>query len=63
MCPRLRAPRNGEVSVGGRNPGDRADYSCNNGFRLVGVAWRTCQGNGKWTGKAPICKSKLDAHL
>ena len=63
MCPRLRAPRNGKVSVKGRDPGDRADYSCNDGFRLVGVQWRTCQDDGKWTEEAPTCESKLDTHI
>ena len=57
QCPELSAPENGKVHVEGRNPGDRADYSCNDGYQLVGVAWRRCQTNGKWTGEAPTCRS------
>ncbi len=57
LCPVLRDPRNGKVRVGGRNPGDRADYSCNDGFKLKGAGWRKCQGNGQWTGEAPTCES------
>ena len=58
QCPELAAPENGGVRVEGRDPGDRADYSCNDGYQLVGVAWRKCQTDGKWSGEAPTCRSK-----
>ena len=48
----------GGLKVSGTTPGSRADYKCNSGFKLVGVAWRKCQDNGHWTGEAPICKNK-----
>ncbi len=59
QCPVLIAPANGKVSVGGRHPEDRADYSCNDGFKLKGVGWRKCQDNGHWTREAPTCESKF----
>ncbi len=61
QCPALIAPANGKVRVGGRHPGNRADYSCKDGFSLKGVGWRKCQDNGQWTGEAPTCESEYTA--
>ncbi len=57
-CPDLDDPKYGSVKVGGNTPGSKADYKCDDGFKLVGVAWRRCQDNGQWSGKAPTCMSK-----
>ena len=58
-CSQLDNPMNGLVQVSGTTIGSRADYKCNSGFKLEGVAWRRCQDNGEWTGEAPVCKSKI----
>ena len=58
-CGRLFDPRNGDVSFKTTTFNSRAAYSCNNGFLLVGQTTRVCQRNGEWSGKAPVCKSKL----
>ena len=58
-CSELQDPMNGLVQVNGTTIGSRADYKCNSGFKLEGVAWRRCQDNGEWTGEAPVCKSKM----
>ncbi len=63
QCPALIAPDNGNVHVGGRYPGNRADYSCNDGFSLKGVGWRKCQDNGQWTREAPTCESECIASM
>ena len=63
QCPALISPANGKVRVGGRHPGNRADYSCNDGFSLKGVGWRKCQDNGKWTAEAPTCESECTASM
>ena len=57
-CPDLDDPKYGIVKFSGNTPGSRADYKCNSGFRLEGVAWRKCQENGQWSGEAPVCESK-----
>ena len=57
-CADLEPLRHGNVHVSGNTPGSRADYKCNGGFRLEGVAWRKCQENGQWSGEAPVCESK-----
>ena len=58
QCSDLDDPRYGNVKVSGTTPGSKADYECNSGFKLVGVARRKCQDNGYWTGEAPVCKSE-----
>ena len=59
MCPDLPDPDDGSVKVTGRYPGQKATYSCNEGYQLVGFATRSCSHSGKWSGKAPICKREL----
>ena len=49
---------NGSVHVSGTTPGSRADYKCDDGFKLKGMELRECQDNGQWTGEAPVCKSE-----
>ena len=58
QCPNLPDPQNGRVSQRGNKPGDRASYTCNSGYELVGQSSRTCQNNGQWSGDAPTCESK-----
>lgn len=58
LCPKLKAPANGAVNVSGLYPGQKAVYSCNDGFQLVGLSVRKCQRDGKWSQEAPICKRK-----
>ena len=55
MCPALPNPTNGVVSHG-MDVGDLADYSCNDGFELIGEDMRTCQTDGTWSGSAPTCQ-------
>lgn len=54
MCPNLTAPDNGSVVFGSR-VGQKAEYSCNEGFMLVGVNQRECQANGEWNRDEPVC--------
>ena len=46
------------MNANGNVPGSRADYRCDSGFKLEGVAWRKCLENGEWSGQAPTCESK-----
>ena len=57
MCPDLSAPRNGTVTVNGSRTGDKAVYSCEDVFELVGDVMRTCMNNSQWNGEAPVCQS------
>ena len=57
-CPNLSNPSNGRVDQRGNRPGDRASYTCDSGYELVGLSSRICQNNGQWSGDAPTCESK-----
>ena len=59
VCPDLDPPKYGSVRITTNRVGGKADYKCDDGFILVGVQWRKCQANGKWTGEAPTCKRKI----
>jgi len=60
-CGSLANPKNGRVELTGTTFGSTATYSCQNGFILVGSSTRTCQINGLWSGRAPVCSGK-DQH-
>ena len=60
-CPDIDDPRYGDVVLSGRKPGSKATYTCDSGFNLVGAATRKCLLNGKWSGRAPVCKRKYIA--
>ena len=58
VCPGdLTAPTNGAVTVNGVRTGDKAVYSCEDGFELVGDVMRTCMSNSQWSGEPPVCQS------
>ena len=57
-CFTLTNPRNGQVSLDMTTFGAVANYSCNEGYILMGPTARTCQSNGNWTDDAPVCQSK-----
>ena len=56
MCPRLEPPNDGSVLYSDRIVGSEAQYSCNEGFSLVGDASVICQSDGTWSGEEPICQ-------
>ena len=53
----LLPPVNGSVSCPtGRRTNDTCSYSCNTGYQLMdGSSQRTCQSNGRWSGRSPSC--------
>lgn len=68
-CGSLPDPPNGQVST--NNPpinGTLANYTCNNGFQLLGEPLRLCQRT-QWSGSSPECVRKhsfiipLDLHV
>ena len=37
-----------------------ANYSCDNGYELVGPSIRMCQANGSWSDVDPLCKGMIE---
>ncbi|KAG8263390.1 hypothetical protein J6590_035229 [Homalodisca vitripennis] len=58
-CEELRSPALGTVTLTGRLFNDRATYSCELGYHVVGLKERTCQADGNWSGQAPVCKQNV----
>ena len=58
LCPALSSPFNGEVSVNTHTIGSLANYTCNDGYTLVGAETTTCVQigvTGRWTSETPAC--------
>ena len=52
-------PQNGRrILQGGTTFQSNVTYECNTGFRLEGVALRTCRPLGIWSGSQPSCTRK-----
>ena len=59
-CGALSNPVNGSVHyTAGTTFGQKANYSCNTGYRLVGDSTQTCQATGRWSGSVPTCHGVL----
>jgi CUB/sushi domain-containing protein len=56
-CPALDDIPNGSVNENGFTTGDTADYSCDEGYELVGEPTRVCQSDSTWSGEVPVCQS------
>ena len=59
-CEDLDPPDFGSVILSGRSVGDRATYSCDPGYILVGDLTRVCEevirGTAEWSSEPPICE-------
>ena len=65
-CGTLNTATNGQVShLNGTTFGQKATYSCNTGYNLLGENSRTCQADGMWSGSEPTCISEpnLTVHM
>ena len=57
-CPSFERIENGDV-VYTVEAGSVTRYLCDDGFTLRGTETRTCQGDGSWSGEAPMCETGL----
>ncbi|XP_043258716.1 uncharacterized protein LOC122400968 [Colletes gigas] len=55
-CPTLTEIPHGVMTVTGGFFGDRAHYTCDPDYFIVGLSERTCRADGNWTGATPSCK-------
>ena len=56
VCGNLSDPENGTVEID--SGFTTANYTCDEGFELVGMRFRTCMRNGNWSGSDPTCVCK-----
>lgn len=59
----LSAPENGNVIVAGDTYLSEAEYSCMEGFAVVGLAIRICQADGEWSSTEPHCEGTNKINL
>ena len=45
-----------QVHLTGRHFNDRAAYTCDDGYQIVGLENVICNSNGHWSGAQPSCK-------
>ena len=58
ICGDLNPPLNGQVTTTTLQHGGMATYVCDIGYVVEGEATRECEGEGMWSGNAPVCRSK-----
>ena len=51
-------PRNGRVAITSPGGAILANYSCDVGYAMVGVALRICQSDGQFSGQQPVCQGE-----
>ena len=56
-CNSLPSPANGNVMQPSTTYMSVTEYSCNDGFDLVGNPTRSCQASGNWSGEQPMCET------
>lgn len=57
-CDELEPLENGQFRVSGDYFGARVYYECAENFWMSGPKERMCQGDGRWSGRAPECKKQ-----
>ena len=56
FCPDLDHPQYGSVKIIAKNVGGKAEYKCNDGYKLYGASFRKCLYSGVWSSRLPTCK-------
>ena len=58
-CGALPPVRHGRTVTNGTMFQSVANYTCDNGYNLVGVQRRMCENNAVWSGVEPECKGMV----
>lgn len=53
----------GTVVTEATSLGSVAQYSCENGYTLIGGDNRTCEAKGMWSGEEPLCVMTSRSHI
>ena len=57
-CLELRPPLHGTMIGSGTTYGSVIRFVCNDGFKVVGSAERTCQADRTWSGQDAFCEGQ-----
>ena len=57
-CGRPKAISHGKIIGYVYSFKEKVRYTCNEGYKLRGPAYRQCQANEKWSGSDPTCNGK-----
>ena len=57
-CRESPPPLNGNVDVISTTYKSRVNFTCKNGYELVGSSSAVCLANGTWSAEMPLCISK-----
>ena len=55
-CPNFTDVKNGGVILSGVSENDRATFTCNDGYELVGDSSLICLSGGTWDSSPPVCQ-------
>lgn len=55
-CGPLDDIADGAVRLFGTEYGSKAEFTCNEGFKLTGTSTRTCDADGQWSDESPRCE-------
>ncbi|XP_071811627.1 uncharacterized protein [Apostichopus japonicus] len=58
QCPPLVAPENVRKDSSGTGYNDRVEFSCDQGFSLIGESVLTCQSDETWSADVPVCTAR-----
>ena len=58
VCGSLDSPENGLLAISNITFGSIANYSCDEGYNIMGNEMRLCLESGLWSGEDPICQSE-----
>ena len=60
-CPVLQQPEYGSISSVLSNPlhDNSVNFSCDDGYHLLGSAERTCMSGGEWSGTTVTCRGNF----
>ena len=58
MCPTLHDPQNGDVVIISNKFEGKAEFTCDEGFKLVGEEELFCEETERWSDKPPTCEGE-----
>ena len=58
-CGSPTIPTNGNVRENGSLVGTVVEFTCNDGYLLIGTSSIFCQQDGNWSSQSPLCQGEI----